>query len=155
MSALSEMLTAANRDGLPYTEIERRARDAGFKLSHGTAHVYMTGRHGTVSRKYLEAFVAVFPSLKLDELVAAAQLPPDLGPYVAPEVAAALSRSERDAIDTIIKSMASGKAVRLDDATPTIAEEEPEIHPRGQSDPPAAGEPRGAAGQSARRRRAK
>jgi hypothetical protein len=109
MSELSEMLTAANVDGLSYDQIEARARAAGFDLSHGTAHVYMSGRHRKVSRKYLEALVAVFPSLKLDELMRAAELPPDYGPYEPPEQASALSPQERDALNTIIKSMAQGK----------------------------------------------
>lgn len=139
MSALSEMLTAANAEGLSYAEIERRAGAAGFKLSHGTAHVYMTGRHGQVSRQYLEAFVAVFPALRLDDLARAAELPPDLGPYVAPDVASALSGPERDALDTIIKSMAAGKV---------------EISPT-QSDLALAAEARKAAASAARRSRKK
>lgn len=104
------MLTAANIEGLSYAQIEARAAASGFKISHGTANVYMNGKHGRPNRRHLAALAAVFPSLKLADLLRAADLPPDYGPYEPPEEASALSRPERDALDTIIKAMARSRA---------------------------------------------
>lgn len=110
MSALSELLQGANKESLSMQKITDRARTRGHDIGKDTIWKYMTGRHGkTVQREHLEALADVFPGVTLQSLEEAAKLPPDLGDYTPPPEARALSRDERDAVTTIIKSMARGK----------------------------------------------
>jgi hypothetical protein len=112
MSALSELLLQANAEGLSYQRIEDRARERGAQLSHGTAHKYMTGQHPPrAARDVLRAFTVVFPSLTMKALEAAADLPTDLGNYVPPAEANALTRKEREALNVLIRSIAQGRGM--------------------------------------------
>lgn len=110
MSALSELLTRANKEGLSLQKITDQMRERGHDIGKDTVWKYMTGRHSTVTTAYLRAFVDVFPSLDLAALQRAAELPPELGEWQPPAEAAALTQRERDALEVLIRSMARRKA---------------------------------------------
>lgn len=109
MSALSELLTQANKERLSTQKITDRMRELGHDIGKDTVWKYMTGRHTTVTTAYLRAFVDVFPSLRLGQLQRAADLPADLGDWEPPEEAHALTQRERDALEVLIRSIARGK----------------------------------------------
>lgn len=121
MSALSELLTQANKEGLSLQKITDRMRERGHDIGKDTVWKYMTGRHSTVTTAYLRAFVDVFPSLNLAQLQRAAEVPRDLGEWEPPDEAHALDQREREALEILIKSMARGKAPGVQ-AVPTRRE---------------------------------
>ena len=109
MSALSDLLSQANSDGLSTQRLTALMRERGHRIGRDTVWRYLTGRHTTVSDLYLRAFVDVLPRLHLDELRRVSAVPPDLGAWEPPPEAHALSQREREALDVLIKSMAQGK----------------------------------------------
>jgi hypothetical protein len=109
MSALSELLTQANKEGLSLQKITDRMRERGHDIGKDTVWKYMTGRHTVVTTAYLRAFVDVFPSLSLAALQRAADMPRDLGQWEPPDEAHALDQREREALEVLIRSMARGK----------------------------------------------
>lgn len=111
MSALSELLTAANREDLSYDRIATLARKNGHQIGRDTVWKYMTGRHGAVSQPYLRAIASVLP-VNIDAMESAAGVPRDLGPYRPPPEAAALDTDERDALDVLIKGIAAARGAQ-------------------------------------------
>lgn len=109
MSALSELLSRANREQLSMQTITDRMRASGHQIGKDTVWKYMSGRHTVVRTEVLRAFADVFPSLRLAALEKAAGVPPELGQWDPPGEAATLGRRERDALDVIIKAMARGQ----------------------------------------------
>lgn len=110
MSALSELLSRANREKWSYQRITDTMRDRGHDVSKDTVWKYMSGRHTVVRNEVLAAFVDVFPSLRLERLQKAAKVAPELGDWHPPAEARALSSKEREAVEVIIRSMARGHA---------------------------------------------
>jgi hypothetical protein len=107
MTALSELITAANRDGLNHRQIAAQANAAGVRVGTDAVWKVMSGRHGAVKDGTLRAFATVL-SIDFADLRAAADLPTaDLGPYQPPEDALRLGRREREAIDELIRLLAA------------------------------------------------
>jgi hypothetical protein len=105
VTRLSEILVAANTDGLSARSIARQAQTRGFTLNHDTAARYLRGDHGRPDETTLRAFAAVL-EVSLQSLRAAADLPADeTEPYEPPAEASRLSRRQRRAVDEIIRAM--------------------------------------------------
>src|SRR3954451_1717272 len=115
MSALSDLLVAANSAGLSARSLARRAQEAGYRINHDTAARYLRGDHGRPDEETLRAFGSVLP-VRLSELRTTAQLPAEVTePYRPPAEASRLSRRQRRAVDEIIRAM-------LEPAPPGIAD---------------------------------
>jgi transcriptional regulator with XRE-family HTH domain len=103
--SLSELLQAANTDGLSARSIARQAQALGFSLNHDTAARYLRGDHGRPDEDTLLALASVL-KLPLAPLRKAAQLPSEVTePYRPPAEASRLSRRQRRAVDEIIRAM--------------------------------------------------
>jgi transcriptional regulator with XRE-family HTH domain len=115
VSALSEVLVAANRSGLSARGLARAARERGHSLNHDTAARYLRGDHGVPDEATLVAFADVL-AVPLRDLRAAADLPAETTePYVPPAEASRLTRRQRRAVDEIIRAMlepAKGSAAK-------------------------------------------
>lgn len=110
MSALSELIQAANADDWSVDRMYARARELDLQVSRDAIWRYSSGRNRTVDEMVLRAFAAIFPALRIDDLMRAAQIPPRLGNWSPPKEANLLDEDERAALNTIIKSMAAGKS---------------------------------------------
>jgi len=133
MTALSELLRAANQGRLSARAIAIRAREGGFTLNHDTAARYLRGDHGRPDEATLRAFAEVL-GIGLADLRRAAELPTEqTEAYQPPPEAARLSRRQRRAVDEIIRAMlepAEAGVVDIGSArTPRAAR-------RGSSEPP-------------------
>lgn len=79
---------------------------AGFSVSFATIGVYLRGDHGRPDDGTLQAFAAVFPELDIVDLRRLAAVPVGEGePWVPPEEAHRLSRSQRAALNAVIAAM--------------------------------------------------
>ena len=129
MKSLSELLQAANTEGLSARSIARQAQALGYSLNHDTAARYLRGDHGRPDEDTLLALASVL-KLPLAPLRKAAQLPSEVTePYRPPAEASRLSRRQRRAVDEIIRAMLEpgrtasdkpgrSKAARRGDAEP-------------------------------------
>lgn len=129
MKSLSELLQAANTEGLSARSIARQAQALGYSLNHDTAARYLRGDHGRPDEDTLLALASVL-KLPLAPLRKAAQLPSEVTePYRPPPEASRLSRRQRRAVDEIIRAMletgrtasrqpGSSQAARRGDAEP-------------------------------------
>jgi transcriptional regulator with XRE-family HTH domain len=105
MSRLSDVIGAANKEGISARELARRARERGHSLNHDTAARYVRGDHGTPDEATLIALADVL-GIPLSRLRAAANLPAEITePYTPPAEASRLTRRQRRAVDEIIRSM--------------------------------------------------
>lgn len=105
MTALSDLLTAANKAGLSARAIARTARDRGHSINHDTAARYLRGDHGRPDEATLVAFADVL-RIPLAKLRTAANLPAEqTAPYSPPPEASRLTRRQRRAVDEIIRAM--------------------------------------------------
>ena len=138
MTALSELLTSRNTDGLSARELARRAQQAGHTLNHDTAARYLRGDHGRPDESTLVALAAVLGE-PLASLRAAAGLPSELtAPYTPPPEASRLTRRQRLAVDEIIRAMLDpGRAASVSDLS-TRRKSGPgrEAARRGKAEPP-------------------
>jgi hypothetical protein len=118
MSALSDLLVAANTEGLSARSIARTARAAGFTLNHDTAARYLRGDHGRPDEQTLVGLSSVL-GVSLQKLRVAADLPAEeTEPYNPPAEASRLNRRQRRAVDEIIRAMleptSEDRATQLD-----------------------------------------
>ncbi len=105
MTTLSELLNAANKDGLSARSIAREAQALDFSLNHDTAARYLRGDHGRPDEDTLVALSSVL-NVPLTQLRAAAELPSEVTePYQPPAEASRLNRRQRRAVDEIIRAM--------------------------------------------------
>jgi hypothetical protein len=105
VTALSELLVAANKTGMSARAIARLAQERGHSLNHDTAARYLRGDHGTPDEATLVGFSEVL-DVPLRRLRAAADLPAETtAPYVPPAEASRLTRRQRRAVDEIIRAM--------------------------------------------------
>lgn len=105
VSALSELLSAANARALSARAIARLAQADGHTLNHDTAARYLRGDHGRPDESTLIALAAVL-EIPLADLRTAAGLPSELTePYIPPSEASRLTRRQRLAVDEIIRAM--------------------------------------------------
>lgn len=105
MTALSELLVAANSSRRSARALARSAQELGHTLNHDTAARYLRGDHGVPDEATLIAFADVL-ELPLRDLRAAADLPTETTtPYVPPAEASRLTRRQRRAVDEIIRAM--------------------------------------------------
>ena len=119
MSALSELVSSANRRGLSARAIARAAQERGHSLNHDTAARYLRGNHGRPDEATLVALAEVL-GISMTKLRGAAGLPSELTtPYVPPPESARLNRRQRQAVDEVIRAMlepsASAAASAADD----------------------------------------
>jgi len=121
MSALSDLLNAANAGRLSARSLARTAQAAGFSLNHDTAARYLRGDHGRPDENTLLALSKVL-RIPMSRLRAAASLPADeTEPYRPPSESSRLSRRQRRAIDEIIRAMLeqpSTSAPQVDELAP-------------------------------------
>lgn len=105
MTALSDLLSTANRAGLSARAIARTARERGHSINHDTAARYLRGDHGRPDEATLVAFADVL-RIPLTKLRLAADLPAEqTAPYSPPPEASRLTRRQRRAVDEIIRAM--------------------------------------------------
>ena len=105
MTALSDLLTASNREGLSARSIARNAQSLGFTLNHDTAARYLRGDHGRPDEVTLVALSQVL-GISLARLRTASSLPADsTEPYTPPAEASRLTRRQRRAVDEMIRAM--------------------------------------------------
>jgi transcriptional regulator with XRE-family HTH domain len=105
MTALSDLLTASNREGLSARSIARNAQSLGFTLNHDTAARYLRGDHGRPDEVTLVALSQVL-GISLARLRTASSLPADsTEPYMPPAEASRLTRRQRRAVDEMIRAM--------------------------------------------------
>lgn len=105
MSALSDLLAAANTEQLTARGIARSARERGHTLNHDTVARYLRGDHGRPDETTLVAFADIL-DVSLAELRTAADLPAEMtAPYSPPAEASRLTRRQRLAVDEIIRAM--------------------------------------------------
>jgi transcriptional regulator with XRE-family HTH domain len=132
VKSLSELLQAANTEGLSARSIARQAQALGYSLNHDTAARYLRGDHGRPDEDTLLALASVL-KLPLAPLRKAAQLPSEVTePYRPPPEASRLSRRQRRAVDEIIRAMLEpGRAASGEPARSKAAR-------RGGAEPPAA-----------------
>jgi transcriptional regulator with XRE-family HTH domain len=105
MTALSDLLAAANKAGLSARAIARTAQDRGHPINHDTAARYLRGDHGRPDEATLLAFADVL-RIPLAKLRIAADLPAEqTAPYSPPPESSRLTRRQRRAVDEIIRSM--------------------------------------------------
>jgi len=139
MTALSELLAAANTDGLSARELSRRARERGHTLNHDTVARYLRGAHGVPDEATLVALADVF-GVPLRRLRHAAGLPSEsVGPYVPPAEASRLSSRQRRAVDELIRAMVD-PAARVDAGRPAADPALPRAARHGEPESPDAGE---------------
>lgn len=119
MTALSDVLVAANVGARSARAIARAAQESGHSLNHDTAARYLRGDHGTPDEATLLAFADVL-KVPLRELRAAAELPSEsTAPYVPPAEASRLTRRQRRAVDEVIRAMLEPTAANSDPAAVT------------------------------------
>lgn len=105
VTALSDLLAAANQGRRSARALAREARERGHTLNHDTAARYLRGDHGVPDEATLLAFADVL-GLELRDLRAAADLPTDsTETYLPPPEASRLTRRQRRAVDEIIRAM--------------------------------------------------
>lgn len=105
MTALSQLLSSANIDGLSARQLAINARALGYTLNHDTAARYLRGDHGRPNENTLIALAEVLP-VPLEKLRKAAKLPAEVTePYHPPAESSRLNRRQRRAIDEVIRSM--------------------------------------------------
>src|SRR5437879_5877227 len=105
MSALSDLLTASNREGLSARSIARNAQSLGYTLTHDTAPRYLPRHHGRPDEVTLVALSQVL-GISLARLRTASSLPADsTEPYTPPAEASRLTRRQRRAVDEVIRAM--------------------------------------------------
>jgi transcriptional regulator with XRE-family HTH domain len=105
VSRLSEVISAANKDGVSARGLARRAQERGHSLNHDTAARYLRGDHGTPDEATLVALSDVL-GIPMTRLRAAADLPSETTtPYVPPAEASRLTRRQRRAVDEVIRAM--------------------------------------------------
>jgi len=105
MSAISDLLVAANGQRRSARAIARAAQERGYSLNHDTAARYMRGDHGLPDETTLEALAGVL-GVPMTKLRAAAGLQSEIAtPYVPPAEANRLNRRQRRAVDEIIRAM--------------------------------------------------
>jgi hypothetical protein len=132
VSALSDVLRAANSAGLSARALAKQAQQDGFTLNHDTAARYLRGDHGRPDEETLRAFASVLP-VGLAELRAAAQLPSqEVAPYVPPAEASRLSRRQRRAVDEIIRAMLEPGVASVS----PLPERRAQAARRGRAEPP-------------------
>ncbi|MCW2523673.1 MAG: hypothetical protein JWO63_2008 [Frankiales bacterium] len=137
MSALSDLLKAANDGGESARAIARSAKELGFSLNHDTAARYLRGDHGRPDEQTLVALAAVL-GVPIGQLRTAAGLPSEqTEPYLPPAEASRLSRRQRRAVDEIIRAM-------LEPGSPLAepADSAASSQPAAESDPNQASERR-------------
>jgi transcriptional regulator with XRE-family HTH domain len=128
VKSLSELLQAANTEGLSARAIARQAQTLGYSLNHDTAARYLRGDHGKPDEDTLLALASVL-KLPLAPLRKAAQLPSEVTePYRPPPEASRLSRRQRRAVDEIIRAMLEPSRA---------ASSRPKAARRGDAEPPA------------------
>lgn len=116
VSELSRLLNELNRDDWSLRAIERKAADAGHKLSYSTASGYLSGKHPRPTPEILAAFAAVF-RVDVNKLREAAGMPTisgeplDLGPE-----SARLNTEQRAAIRHVVRVMLEESGSRGDTA---------------------------------------
>ncbi|MBM6588818.1 hypothetical protein [Brevibacterium sp. RIT 803] len=107
MSELSDRLAAAkNKLGISTRKMSELAQANGYRLSNYSATVYTNGSHpATADPATLEAlaFVLRLPSNEVRRL---AGIAPDLGEFEPDESANLLTRSQRSAVNEIIRQLA-------------------------------------------------
>src|SRR5258706_2963006 len=105
MSALSDLLTASNREGLSARSIARNAQSLGYTLNHDTAARYLRGDHGRPDEVTLVALSQVL-GISMTRLRTASSLPSEsTQPYTPPAEASRLTRRQRRAVDEMIRAM--------------------------------------------------
>jgi transcriptional regulator with XRE-family HTH domain len=131
VKSLSELLQAANTEGLSARSIARQAQALGYSLNHDTAARYLRGDHGRPDEDTLLALASVL-KLPLAPLRKAAQLPSEVTePYRPPPEASRLSRRQRRAVDEVIRAMLeSGRTASRGPGSSQAAR-------RGDAEPPA------------------
>ncbi|MDN5658310.1 hypothetical protein [Brevibacterium sandarakinum] len=107
VSELSDRLAAAkNKLGISTRKMSELAQASGYRLSNYSATVYTNGSHpATADPATLEAlaFVLRLPSNEVRRL---AGIAPDLGDFEPDESANLLTRSQRSAVNEIIRQLA-------------------------------------------------
>ena len=138
MTALSELLSAANVNGWSTREVARRAEKNGHKLSQATANVYLAGRHGVPTESVLAAFSDVL-NIPIDKLRTAAGVPAGTGsPWTPPSEANRLDLRQRRALEELIRSMVTSETTsedQDDDQQHPHTGDHPPAHRRGLEDP--------------------
>jgi len=131
MTALSELLVAANAAGLSARSLAKQAQEAGFTINHDTAARYLRGDHGRPDEDTLRAFASVLP-VRLADLRAAARLPAEeTEPYRPPAEASRLTRRQRRAVDEIIRAMLEPSTASVTE----LADRQPSGRPTGRRRP--------------------
>jgi len=146
MSAISDLLVAANGHRRSARAIARDAQDRGYSLNHDTAARYMRGDHGLPDETTLQALADVL-GVPMTKLRAAAGLPSEIAtPYVPPDEANRLNRRQRRAVDEIIRAMVDtgrgrgNRTASLDTQRPSKPDAKPalkRVARRGGAEPPA------------------
>jgi hypothetical protein len=143
MSALSDLLTASNREGLSARSIARNAQSLGYTLNHDTAARYLRGDHGRPDEVTLVALSQVL-GISLARLRTASSLPADsTEPYTPPAEASRLTRRQRRAVDEVIRAMIEpttrrGEVAELAARRPA-KKATPRAARRGKVEPPRSG----------------
>ena len=147
MSELSDLIGRANRDREWSTRaIAKKARAAGFSVSHATVGKVLNGTHGRIDIDTVLALEHVFniPSKRITD---AAGVPPVGEPYRPPTEARQLSTRQRKAVSelilAIVKDQPEASVTRLpgplDEALDSLPSEDEEAPPiSGRSLPDAA-----------------
>lgn len=133
VTALSELLGAANGSQRSARALAREARERGHTLNHDTAARYLRGDHGVPDEATLRAFADVL-EVPLRDLRLAADLPAEsTDAYVPPPEASRLTRRQRRAIDEIIRAMV--EPVRATSSARRLSVE-PQAARHGDPEPP-------------------
>lgn len=112
MTALSDLLIAANKSRLSARGLARRAQELGHSLNHDTAARYLRGDHGVPDEATLVALSEAL-GVSMRQLRLAANLPADVTtPYVPPSEASRLTRRQRRAVDELIRAMVEPAVAR-------------------------------------------
>lgn len=142
MSALSELLNAANTERLSARSLARKARELKFTLNHDTAARYLRGDHGRPDEDTLMALSEVL-DVPLADLRTAAELPSEVTePYRPPPESSRLNRRQRRAVDEIIRAMletqqiARPVTVLKPGRKPADEDDEDKAARRGGAEPP-------------------
>lgn len=140
VTALSDLLVAANKARLSARAVARTAQERGHSLNHDTAARYLRGDHGVPDEATLVALSDVL-GVPMRDLRAAADLPSETtSPYVPPSEASRLTRRQRRAVDEIIRAMvepARSRAARDELGERRRAAPERQAARRGRPEPPA------------------
>lgn len=114
MTALSELLAAANTQAWSTREIARRAEKNGHMLAQPTVSKYIGGRHGRPTEAVLAAFSDVL-KIPIDELREAAGVPAGAeSPWTPPSEANRLDLRQRRALEELIRSMVASEITAED-----------------------------------------